>query len=676
MQVVGVHVSDTEAGAQAWLTGLGGTFSAVQDDGAFTIFSSYAGSDFHVPHLYIIDRNMIIQKDILGGILEAALEGHLLDVIYMRDAVNIEMVMDVSDTMNYPAPGSVGDPKLTLMQQAACMITDFLHDHGQAQDEMGLVWFTDDASEYTEPGNKKFFEVQTHTATLEDQINLHTTGTCTAMGAGLQKAYDTLMGKPDHRFAILCTDGMQNIDPKVTEVAGHYEIRDAAGWICGPHAADPGHPGVNITTYNTRVHTIGIGITAAYSPVLQAVANQTGGFYLGTDAPAVDLDLIYFVDLCNCLAGGSPSIVCHETGRLNAAEKFAYAYFSLNRTARKLTVMLSWQAAQQGHLTFWLHGPDGQHVDFDGGFKQHGTYAIGTVYLPRKAGGQELPHVGQWRVVITGDVPGAYADFHLTAVAEDRDLHFHVDFPRKIYAVGDIFPVQVELLEGKKWLTRLTDLSLEVAHLRTPLAELMSEYRISALEVNRRLGRLTGALKDPIALKLEAMALDPSLAQSLQPLRQVLTLRAGKLKPVIGEQSIVIPYLLGQAGLHTFKVRILTESPENGPIERVSMVSVLVEPGAADPKQSQVVPTEIVHGRQKGFLFRVTPRNSRGQLLGPGYGDRISARAGEEALEIKAHDMLDGSYELEVLLAAKKWAAAKGKGPALKLLFDGQPLWG
>ena len=617
---------------------------------------------------------MVIQKDLVGAMAEATLEGHLLDVIYFREAVNIEMVMDVSATMNDPAPSSpAGDPKLALMKQAACMITDFLHDHGQANDRMGLVWFTDDASEYTNVAGDKLFQVQPNTAALKGQVNAHGTGNCTAMGAGLQTAFNTLMTQPNHRFAILCTDGMQNIDPKVTEVAGHYEIVDSGGWLCGSHAALPGCPGDDIAWYNAAVHTIGIGITAAYSPVLQDVATQTGGFYLGTDDPASDLDLIYFVDLCNCLAGGSPAVVCHEAGCLNAEEKFAYEYFCLNATARKLTVLLSWPQTQHAHLTFWLYGPDGQRVNLDT-FEQFDTYALGTVYLPRRVGGQEVPHVGQWRAAITGHVSGACSDYHLMAVAEDQEIHFHVAYPPKFYTVGDILPIHVDLSEWGKPIVKVSELALEVAHLRLPLAELMSEYRTSDLEIRRRLGKSAGHRQDPVILKLKAMAADPTFAPRLRPMRQVQSLRKGTLRPEFGEQAITLHWALDQAGLHTFKVLVEAETPENGPVQRVSMVSVLVHPGAADPKHSVVTPMEAALGGRKGLRFRVTPKNSRGQLLGPGYGERIAVRAGEEYFSVKPDDLLDGSYELEMLLPPEQWALLKKRGIVPEIVFDRQPL--
>ena len=294
--MVAVHVSETEAAADAWMTGLGVTFPAVQDSAASDIFRSYvpAPETLYVPRVFIIDRDGIIRYDHTGSEAEAVIEGHLLDVVYIRDAVDVEMVMDVSDSMNSPSPSDPGgDTKLEIMKQAATMITDFLNDNGQVDDRMGLVWFTDDVEEYETLAGDKLLPIQANWGDLRAQILAHGTGICTAMGAGLQTAFDTLSASTQGRFVILCTDGMQNVQPKVAEVGGHFEIINAGGWECGSGVSSVDeHPGVDIASYDARVHTIGIGITDTYRPLLEDVADATVGFFKGTDDPVTDLDFI------------------------------------------------------------------------------------------------------------------------------------------------------------------------------------------------------------------------------------------------------------------------------------------------------------------------------------------------------------------------------------------------
>lgn len=668
--MVAVHVTATEAIADTWLTGLGVTFPAIQDTSG--IFGSYVPGGGYVPHIYVIGRDMVIRKEHVGALAEDVLEGYLMDVVYMRDPIDLELVMDVSDSMNSSAPGDPGgDSKLVMMKQATTMITDFLKDHGQADDRMGLVWFTDDASEYQNTLGQKLLPINTNWADLRNQINVHGTGIYTAMGAGLQKAFETLSASTHQRFVILCTDGMQNIEPKVTQVGSHYEIIDSGGWVAGPHSSVPAHPGVDITTYNTRIHTIGIGIQATYAGLLQGIANATDGFYRGTNDPDHDLDLIYFLDLCNCMAGGSPAVAHHSTGRLYAGECELVEYFYLNRSVRKITVMLSWKQTQGSNLTFWLYAPDGTLLHLNQEMKLFENHCLATIYLPRNQDGVRLPHLGRWKMVIRGETRGTGADYHAFVITEDREVHYHLEVPKKFYEVGDILPIKVRLTESHKPVIRVKDITMETAQLRVPLAELCARHKVftyePASQANVKPGRYQ---KNPLDLKLRAMASDPAFKELLKPVRKQSSLLQGNLECKIREKEIVIPVPLEQPGLVSYKVTVNCGTPQSGPIYRTDMVSVCVGPGRADPVQTMVSLMEIAGKELAGVLLNITPKNELGQLLGPGLQHEFKVAAGKHSAEIVVEDQLDGTYQIEVITPAK----LKGKTP-VNVIFQGKPIW-
>lgn len=633
--------------------------------------SSYDGGG--VPHTYVIGRDKVIRKDILGAVSCDVLEGHVMDVVYIREPVDVEMVMDVSNSMNSPSPSDLGgDSKLTMMKQASTMITDFLNDNGQVDDRMGLVWFTDDATEY-EPPAGKLLPVQINWADLRAQINAHGTGTCTAMGAGLQKAFDTLSPSTQKRFAILCTDGMQNIEPKVTKVGGHYEIIDSGGWLCGGHSSVPAHPGVDITTYDTRIHTIGIGITATYESLIQEIANETGGFYRGTNDPETDLDLIYFLDLCNCMAGGSPALAHHSTGRLYAEECEAVERFCINRSVRKITVMLSWKEYQGSKLTFWLYAPDGSLLNLQKEMKLFENHCLVTIYLPKQQDGAKLSHVGHWQMVIRGETRGAYADYHAFVIAEDRETKFCIDYPRKMYEVGDVLPIRIKLTEKEGPVSKVNEINMETAQFQIPLAELFAQYKASPYELIREttIGK-SKYQKEPVILKLETMASDHRFKKLLRPARKLLSLQKGSLECKIGDKEILIPVSLRQAGLHSFKVAIQCETPKNGPICRTDMISVFVGPGMAVPKKTNVSLMEITAKGLAGARIYVTPKNEYGQLLGPGLGHEFKVMVGKKSVEVKVEDQLDGTYQIELLIHKK---AKTKKRVSINLMFQKKSVW-
>ncbi len=651
VQVVAVCVEGTEAQNFAWLNGAGVTFPALVD--ATGIFPSYcppSSLDYgYVPHVYIIGRDGIIRYDHTGGLDEATLRGAIMDVIYLRDPIDLEIVMDVSDSMNSTVSGS--DSKLFIMKQAATMITDFLEEHGQIDDRMGLVWFTDDASEYQNLSGEKLLPIQSNWMDLRTQINSHATGIYTAMGAGLQTAFDTLSPSTQERFVILCTDGMQNIEPKVTPVGGHFEIIDSGGWVAGPHSSVPPHPGVDITSYNTRVHTIGIGITATYASLLQDIANATEGFYRGTNDPDTDLDLIYFLDLCNCMAGGSPAVVHHNTGRYSESEVEHTEYFYINISIRKITVMLSWQESQGGALAFWLYGPDGTLIHLGQEMKFYGNHCLATFYLPRINGGNTIPYAGQWKMVIKGETPAGGADYHAFVIGEDKDVHYHIEVPRKRFEVGDILPIKVWINELEKPILEVQDITMEISQLQVPVSELLARSELSVhSEMNQIMFRSLISGENPLLLKLRAMSEKPALQEMIKPIRKKASLLQGSLACKIDDKQIIIPMHLEQPGLVSYKVTINCGNQQTGPIYRTDMISVHVGPGKASCRQTAINLVPFRDREYHGALVYVTPRNAHGHLLGPGLEDEFIVIAGKYEVGFQVQDKLNGTYLIDVKL--------------------------
>jgi len=680
VQVVAVHLGYwglTEADGQTWLTGHGVTFPAIHEASPYTIRDSYTEGYSGIPHLYVIGRDMIIRKELIGEMACDVLEGHVKDVIYMRDPVDIEMVMDVSSSMNSPSPSDpTGDSKLTMMKKAATMITDFLNDNGQVDDRMGLVWFTDDVSEYVDPGGQKLLPIQVNWAALRNQIDIHGTGICTAMGAGLQTAFDTLSPSTQKRFAILCTDGMQNIEPKVTKVGSHYEIIDSAGWLCGGHSSVPEHPGTDIVSYDTCIHTIGVGITATYASLLQEVANETSGFYKGTNDPENDLDFIYFTDLCNCLAHGSPAIFHHNAGRLNLEECESVERFYLNRSVRKITVMLNWKKAQKADLTFWLKNPEGILLNLHQEMKFFENHCLATIFLPKHQFEQELAYIGEWQMIIRGESTSSYVDYHAFVIGEDYEVKYKLDFPRRFYDVGDVLPIRVILTESKKPILKVNEILLETAYLRIPLPELLAQYKISIYELLRKeKENIQKTKKNPIIMKLEAMSSDPLFQNRLKPVRNWHSMSKGEFTCLSEDKEIIIPITLERPGLHSLKVKIHCETPDNGPIRRTDMVTVNVGPGKIDPKQTKVSVMGISREKIKGNLITVTLRNSKGQLLGPGFSQDLKIILGKEELKVEVLDLLDGTYQIEFKIPDKLKERGKVRTPPVSIFFRGKSIW-
>jgi hypothetical protein len=274
------------------------------------------------------------------------------------------------------------------------------------------------------------------------------------------------------------------------------------------------------------------------------------------------------------MAGGSPAVVHHHAGKLNAKDCEAEEIFYLNRSARKVSVLLSWQQSQHGNLTFWLRAPDGTLLNLYREMKQFESYCLATVYLPKQQDGKVVPHDGQWRMIIRGETQGTYMDYHALVIAEDHELKYHVDFPRKVYKVGDVLPIQVKLAVMEKPLTDVSDVLMEVSQLPQALEELVAKYQIPSVKPTK--SRPAVPQQDPLLQKLRTMEFDPALRERLKPVRTLLSLKQKSLEYKASGPEIVVPYTLKQTGLCSFKIAVHYETSKTGPIHRIDFVSVHV----------------------------------------------------------------------------------------------------
>lgn len=145
-------------------------------------------------------------------------------------------------------------------------------------------------------------------------------------------------------------------------------------------------------------------------------------------------------------------------------------------------------------------------------------------------------------------------------------------------------------------------------------------------------------------------------------------MKKGELDFKITDKTFLVPVVLNQPGLHSFKVSVHGENAAQGPINRTDVVSVIVGPGKADAKQSSVSFVEVTLREKALARFQVTPKNAAGQWLGPGYSQEFQAMVGRQSGKVEVKDQLDGSYQVELVLPKKRPAP-------VTVLVRGEPLW-
>jgi hypothetical protein len=280
------------------------------------------------------------------------------------------------------------------------------------------------------------------------------------------------------------------------------------------------------------------------------------------------------------------------------------------------------------------------------------TYRKATVYLPKEDGDRKIPHVGQWRMVIRGETSNGRADYHAMIIGEDREIKAVFDYPRKLYAVGDLVPLRVRVAENNgKHALKFSDIHMEVTEPRVPLAELLQRLRMSSFELNRMMaGRGGGAesVEARLYAKLRALERAPSMRESLKPARRSLSLREGTLQCEFSDGAATIPYAIQKPGLHGFRITAWLEGRESGPVCRTDYLSLVAEPGSPDKSKSSVVVSRLKEEKFTGFVAMLTPRNEKGNLIGPGRAKDITVLVGGKAGASSVEDQLDGSYRVEI----------------------------
>ena len=345
---------------------------------------------------------------------------------------------------------------------------------------------------------------------------------------------------------------------------------------------------------------------------------------------------------------------------------------------------------------FWLYSPDGALLDLHTEMKLYENHCMATIYLPKRKNkktknkktktkrqrqkdkdGEYLEYIGEWRMIIRGEIIGTCADYHAFVIGEDTEIKHIVDFPKKLYEVGDLLPIKVTVLKKKKPIFIMPkELVIETKFLRVPLPELLAQYKVSPYELLKKSKISTKKVpKNLLILKLKAMTSDPHFQKHLMPYTKQFSLQEGDLECKIEKEEIFIPITLEQPGLHSFKIKARYESPETGPICRTDMVSIIVGPGKADPEQTKTNFMEISTDKLKGKIINITPRNKKGQLLGPGYSHELKLQVGKKEFDIEFKDLLDGTYQIELPVSEKEMVEIKEKDLDVDITFHNNLIW-
>lgn len=592
----------------------------------------------------------------------------------IRDPVDIVLVLDMSGSMNSPAPGTT-TPKIDILKESVTLFLENWKNFATPEDRIGVVYFRTDATPYGAGDLMKNFVAEWENI-LTDVQSQSAVG-WTAMGAGVHTAVVGLgafdPGNPRERHIILFSNGMQNRSPMITTdpldaFPDHLYIKDQTAAenpdVTGGSNVTIG-AGINYTIplgpSLVQVHTIGIGVAensggTAWHELLQDLANQQSGKH-NFITRAFELEGVFLEDLVASLKGNTPEYVLERTVTLQPHAEQTVD-IPVNATAERVSISVTWDRQQQAlPPQLSLTRPDGQTEDLSRITRGGDFYRVMTRYLTDvdSAPGE----FGTWKLTIrnaakqhnpdaaalnNNRITAPAADYRVHAIVEDSEFKYNFAVMGDRFRIGEPLKVSARALLGGRLLRSIDHVTVTLRKPGVSVGELLARSR-ATLDDGAVDQDLTAT---PFSTLAYASFSDKSFAGKLALEASGHNLNDqginGDAMADDGRYTALLPTpaVPGHYELHFAMQGIL---PDGRSLSREETRTIVVQIGELDDSRSDI------YRLQENGAYKVifTPRDGNGNLLGPGYGNLLAAYVdlgGPQRLPV--FDRLDGSYSLDM----------------------------
>jgi len=550
--------------------------------------------------------------------------GHALDVV---------LVLDLSGSM-----GSLACPtcssKLDYLKQAVVrFIQDFSAFAWQA-DRISVAYFNTNVTAFPAPGPLVSFD--DNKGAIITSVQGTSAGGATAMGGGLQTGIN-LFADPTNRnpgrsrHIVLFSDGMQNVNPMVfDDGTGAWRIDDQPG-----HQAS----GVAVTTPRTvldgsiyKIHTLGIDATDPFLADMNSIAAKTGGTPENNPDGTKTAQMFVNAAISTMSSHGSPQLVALRRDTL--ASDSVSEVFTVNRGVKRVLLEAIWLDGRE--LSVQVR-KDGKDVTASMQTLTGAAYRGFFVDPPFQVGGEEVAAEGQWEMQIMGQ-PGTM--YEVAALVDEPALKFEVGTDKPDYLLGQAIPLTAEVTYGGAPVDDAT-VTVVVGKPGQGTGVLLSVNSVPA-------GTPTvppESQASPAQVKLQRLLEDQRHWKAIQQVDRTVELKSqggGKYTGTLGGTDVVGAYSLTFviAGTHS----------ELGTYRRTRTLSTMVRLGPGDPDDSrlEIRTLQQMATERKALL---TFRPAVGKVpLGPDFGSRIHVVLDSGSVEAEPRDLLDGRYEVVLLL--------------------------
>ena len=594
-----------------------------------------------------------------------------------RDPVDIVLALDLSSSMNSPTPDGAL-PKIDVLQQAVELFINTWTVHSIADDHLGIVYFNSDVSSVAgTPPAPVLSDVAASAASFIVDVNSRSGSGCTAVGGALQEAFEQFDDPARPRFVLLFSDGMQNVNPFVGEDAsGDLQIVDLpagttdfpfGGWFCtdttasGLDGAAIAPDGELLADKDVTIHSIGVGVSGAdFEDLIDRVSSETGGEHHFTSIPDAELDIFFTNDLVESLKQNTLQIVKTESGNLAPGSRHVIAV-PVGPSAIELTLAISWKDQTATTPLAVTVTPPGASIPVMSNVLGQGHRVI-HYDMPINPDGMNAQGAGEWRVELRSATQ-ASLPYQFSALVDESCFKFDMVRPPGGLRAGDQVPIEVSLGIFNQPLLSSDSVQVRVSRPSANRGQLLANWlqgrkqtlgsaqlsleSLSRLRAVRPTGETTLLLENsPFVIhQLEAMAfMDPEFAAEARKRESFsveLSDRGSEGDRVAGD-GIYSGLVPGATIPGNFQLELLYEGTNLcGPATRSEKSSFLVRLGAIDPDRSSIRITSVEPGVVD---VSITPMDSFGNILGPGYGDQITIQYGGSQPVGNVTDGLDGSY--------------------------------
>jgi hypothetical protein len=534
--------------------------------------------------------------------------------------------MDRSGSMNNNVP-STTTTKFSLLQTSIDQFIDTFSQESTSQpdDRIALIWFSSGTEVVLVNGTT--WTPRSGWASVQQAVNNATAGGNTAMGDGVSQGVAAWTNDDRHDpMLVLFTDGMQNTGNEIEDrpPAGDLDYYDLDDGAYRPlrHRAIP-------------MGVIGIGVQAAYSGILQQISSETGGDTYFDAEQGAGIGYAYHDQLIAALKGNTLSLLERAQSTLLAGQQtYGPITMSVGKDTPQFICCLYWLGLEnRASLDIVFVAPDGSRTNPD-------QRADGLYYITQTLNN---PEPGQWQVFVSrsreqGGQSQSAIPFYLSAMVSEGPFRMNLRHAASAYRAGEEIYLVLEFEEGGQ------PLSLAQAHGRVTCEILGPSidvgtylHELSMLNFDQLtsvLGEEFVDIDDPLTLKLAYYNRAGRLDALLLPDRGFrFTFEFG--------QNVSLPEDVqqGNSGLSiryaqtphpgTYRCRVLVEleTEVSGRVVRRTETTLHLGLATIDPERSIVRAREYKTRLSRYAYLNIQVYDRLGNMLGPGYDDRIDVQA-------------------------------------------------